>query len=95
MMLWTGGVQVGAVFASPLGALLCPMRHVLGGWPLVFYFCAILGVVWLVLFAVFATNSPQSNRFVGLQERRYIALQVDEFQFQSRKVMELFFFYAL
>jgi hypothetical protein len=38
------------------------------------------------MFIVFVSNSPGKNRFVSTQERRYIAAEVNRFQFQSRKV---------
>ena len=84
--MWTCGNQIGGLVAFPIGSLFCPLTHILGGWPLMFYFCGIMGTLWLIAFTVFATNSPQKNRFVSEQEKRYLNMESNRFQFESRKV---------
>lgn len=38
-MVVYSGIQIGSLLTFPLGALLCPMRDLFGGWPLMFYSC--------------------------------------------------------
>jgi hypothetical protein len=53
---------------------------------LLFIFSAILGLAWMILFQIFATDSPRHNRFVSDHERRYIAMEVNKYLFDSKKV---------
>jgi hypothetical protein len=51
------------------------------------FFLATLGLVWMALFQIFASNSPRSNRFVSDHEKRYIAIEVSRYHFESRMVI--------
>ncbi|CAK1551529.1 unnamed protein product [Leptosia nina] len=42
------------------------------GWPSVFYFHAILGFSWFILFSVFGAESPAQSKFISEKERSYI-----------------------
>lgn len=65
------GAQIGNVIALPLGGFLC-INGFDGGWPSIFYVFGVLGLVWTVIWFVFASNSPEENRFIGEAEKEYI-----------------------
>ena len=77
--MWSGGFQLGSLFSFPLGSAFCKLA-LAGGWPLIFYFCALLGLVWLIVFVVFASDSPQHNRFIADAEKQFIAREVNCFR---------------
>lgn len=65
------GAQIGNVIALPLGGFLC-INGFDGGWPSIFYVFGALGIVWTILWFIFASNSPDDNRFIGEAEKEYI-----------------------
>ncbi|KAJ3654691.1 hypothetical protein Zmor_013864 [Zophobas morio] len=42
------------------------------GWPYVFYFYGAGGIVWAIIFGMFAANSPADHKSISAEERRYI-----------------------
>ena len=42
------------------------------GWPYVFYFYGAGGIVWAIVFGMFAANSPADHKSISAEERRYI-----------------------
>lgn len=65
------GSQIGNVIALPLGGFLC-VNGFDGGWPSIFYVFGGLGILWFILWMVFASNSPDENRFIGENEKEYV-----------------------
>ncbi|KAE9550015.1 hypothetical protein FO519_006765 [Halicephalobus sp. NKZ332] len=69
--IYTSGNQIGASTALPVSSYLCQFGP-FGGWPSIFYFFGIMGLIWIVFWLLFATNTPDSSRFIGEVERDYI-----------------------
>ncbi|CAM1325277.1 Uncharacterised protein at_DN0594, partial [Pycnogonum litorale] len=42
------------------------------GWPLFFYTSGLIGVVWTILWLVFASDAPEDNKFISHFEKVYI-----------------------
>jgi len=57
----------------------------------VFYACAALGTLFLVVFSLVASNSPATNRFVSETERQYIHMDVNRYQYDKRSVSDISF----
>lgn len=66
--LSVSGAYLGQAVAYPLTTWLL----VTFSWPVVFYFNAALGVVWLVVWLAFATNTPAEHPRISHQELDYI-----------------------
>jgi len=66
--LVTAGNQISAVILMPLSTFVCSRRHLLGGWPLMYYLSAIATFVWVVLWLTFVTESPNSHKHISKQE---------------------------
>ncbi|KAG5861978.1 hypothetical protein JTB14_005754 [Gonioctena quinquepunctata] len=43
-----------------------------GGWPVAFYFYGSLGVAWSILWFLFGSNSPSTDKRISSQERKWI-----------------------
>ena len=43
-----------------------------GGWPLIFYVSGGFGVVWLILFGLLASRSPETHPYISRAERDHI-----------------------
>ena len=41
-------------------------------WPVIFYIFGGLGLVWLIIWLVYASDTPNANKFIGKAEREYI-----------------------
>lgn len=65
------GCMMGNVIALPMSGLLCQYGFA-GGWGSVFYVIGISSMLCLVLWAVFASNTPDTNKFISEAERNYI-----------------------
>jgi MFS family permease len=63
------GNQAGALVAGPLVGLLVSF----GGWRTPFVIVTLVGVVWVVLWAWLAADTPAASRFVSAGERALIA----------------------
>jgi len=98
--IWTTGNQLGTLLAFPLGTILCPLKHVLLGWPLIFYACSELenemkilsilgavGGVWIIVFSIFAKNTPAKSDFISDHEIRFLEQELAEFKFKEKKVL--------
>ena len=66
--LSVSGAYLGQAIAYPLTTWLL-MTY---SWPVVFYFNAALGLVWLVLWLALATNTPAEHPRISRQELDYI-----------------------
>ena len=67
----TSGNQIAGVFAMVISSYLCSV-DLLGGWPLIFYSFALIGLVWILLWCLFASNSPEQNKYISEEEKAYI-----------------------
>lgn len=70
------GSLTGSVFIYPVAGLLCKYgfdgKGFDGGWPSIFYIFGALGIVWFVLWIVFASESPAVHGRISEEERAYI-----------------------
>jgi MFS family permease len=71
------GAQIGIVTVMPLAGLLCNLDFD-GGWPLVFYTVGLAGILWSILWLIFAASSPQTHRTITEPERKYILQSLDK-----------------
>lgn len=83
--IYTAGNQLCMVIGMPLFAWLCSNHKFLGGWPAIFYFCALVGLPWCALWAFRVSNSPRENRFLSEAERNYIDYCMRDQHIRSRK----------
>ncbi|RCN27388.1 transporter, major facilitator family protein [Ancylostoma caninum] len=68
--MYTSGNQLAAGFTSLISSYLCTLSP---GWPIIFYIFGGVGCLWLVLWVVFASDSPSKNKFVSEEEKAYLA----------------------
>jgi ACS family glucarate transporter-like MFS transporter len=65
---WQGlnmsGMAIGVMLATPITTLLTRMYN----WHISFYFFGLLGILWAVIWMMFATDDPKDNRFVTAEE---------------------------
>jgi MFS family permease len=66
--LSVSGAYLGQAVAYPLTTFLL----LTFSWPVVFYFNAVLGIAWLVVWLAFATNTPAEHPKISRQELDYI-----------------------
>nr|XP_002131022.1 sialin-like [Ciona intestinalis] len=65
------GTNIGTALSYNLSGYLA--RHgFAGGWPSVFYVMGIIGFCWVILWAIFAYDSPAKHPRISERERRYI-----------------------
>lgn len=48
------------------------------GWPSIFYFSGMAGVVWAVLYFVYGSNSPAECAAISEEERDYIEKSLNQ-----------------
>lgn len=70
--LVTGGRQIGTLLILPLSGFLCERSDILGGWPSIFYFSAMVGSVILMAWLLMAGDKPSKQMCIRQCERRYI-----------------------
>lgn len=63
------GSQLGTVFMLAISGLIAysPM-----GWPGIFYFSGIIGILWAIGFTIFGSNSPADHKNITQIEREFI-----------------------
>ena len=61
------GPYLGEALTFPLAALVMDSSSL--GWPFVFYFLAIIGAVWLLLFLCLASSSPDTHPRISYAEQ--------------------------
>ncbi len=54
-----------------MGGFLC-VHGFAGIWPSIFYILGTVGIIWTLLWIIFASDSPETNRFISNKERDYI-----------------------
>ncbi|KAI1712256.1 major facilitator superfamily domain-containing protein [Ditylenchus destructor] len=65
---YTMGNQWASVFGLLVASRLCSLEW-LGGWPLIFYSFGIVGLVGVLLWNIFFTDSPADNCWISDEER--------------------------
>jgi ACS family hexuronate transporter-like MFS transporter len=68
----------GQTFGSAIAAPLVIFTAFALGWRMAFVALTVLGLVWAVLWMIFATDHPYQSRFVSKQEADYIRLGREE-----------------
>uniref|UniRef100_A0A914WA44 Major facilitator superfamily (MFS) profile domain-containing protein n=1 Tax=Plectus sambesii TaxID=2011161 RepID=A0A914WA44_9BILA len=71
--MYTSGNQLASVIGNPMAAYLCSAKGFLGGWPAIFYTNVLVLCVFFLLWMVFASSTPQENRFASQAEKNYIS----------------------
>ncbi|MGA2961244.1 MAG: MFS transporter [Candidatus Korobacteraceae bacterium] len=66
--IWLAASKFGPVLCPPLGVLIIEMF----GWRYIFYFFAIPGIIFSILWLLLVTNKPSESRFVSPAELEYI-----------------------
>jgi MFS family permease len=79
----SSGSQIGPIIGFALGGYLCNHGFA-GGWPSIFYYGGILGVLWSILFVLLITESPEDHKFISEKEKLYIIRETAE----SRKLKD-------
>ncbi|KAI6196755.1 hypothetical protein M3Y94_01146300 [Aphelenchoides besseyi] len=69
--IYTSGNQLAASFGVIMAGSLCEIP-ILNGWPLIFYSVGSLGVINIILFAVFITDSPNDSRCISEKETLFL-----------------------
>ena len=69
------------VSTSVSGLLL----HYFEGWHSVFYFFGTMTLIWCVLFAVFASDTPTNHPFISVAEKEYLQKEVGETSFTKAR----------
>ncbi|KAJ1357853.1 hypothetical protein KIN20_016110 [Parelaphostrongylus tenuis] len=72
--MYTSGNQLAAGFSALISSFLCTLSP---GWPLIFYIFGAVGFVWCIVWYIFATNSPYTNKFISKEECSYLAEHID------------------
>ncbi|CAF4026783.1 unnamed protein product [Adineta steineri] len=82
----TAGLSMGTIVSLIIGGLFCTFslydavpfifRH---GWAYFFYLLGGLGIVWSVVWLIFASDTPMTNKYISPDEKEYIrACKADE-----------------
>uniref|UniRef100_H2ZGY3 Sialin n=1 Tax=Ciona savignyi TaxID=51511 RepID=H2ZGY3_CIOSA len=70
------GSQFGTVVAQPISGILCASTF-LGGWPSVFYVFGSLGVLWCIVWFIFAHSTPDKHPRISPAELHFIQSNVE------------------
>ncbi|XP_037075962.1 uncharacterized transporter slc-17.2-like [Pollicipes pollicipes] len=70
---WSG-LYLGSAAAFPVTSALC-QSHGLGGWPVVFYVCAMASAMWALVACFVLTESPEHHRFISEAEKKCLMSQ--------------------
>lgn len=54
-----------------------------GGWPSIFFSTGLLGIVWCILWAYLATDTPHNQRYISSDEREYIIEKTMEHSYRK------------
>uniref|UniRef100_UPI00358F4804 sialin-like isoform X1 n=2 Tax=Myxine glutinosa TaxID=7769 RepID=UPI00358F4804 len=63
------GTNLGTVVSLPLSGILAEYW----GWPSIFYVFGCIGLVWMVLWFIFAWETPEQHPSISIREQDYIA----------------------
>ncbi|GMS86031.1 hypothetical protein PENTCL1PPCAC_8206, partial [Pristionchus entomophagus] len=73
--LYTSGNQIASASSGLIGSWLCKVPF-LGGWPLIFYMFALIGLSWLVAWMRIVSDHPNENRWISREEKEYLEERV-------------------
>ncbi|KAI6242945.1 MFS domain-containing protein [Aphelenchoides fujianensis] len=73
--VYTSGNQIAASFGVVAASWMCKVSF-MDGWKLIFYSFGAVGVVNLVLFAVFVQNTPNQSKFIRESEKIFLNVQL-------------------
>jgi MFS family permease len=72
--IFTLGNQFAGSIGIPIVAAFCASSF---GWPAVFYFCAILGLTWSVVWRLVVTNAPEKAKRMSKYERTFLQENIE------------------
>ena len=62
------GSQAGTIIAFPIAGVICNSL----GWEWVFYIQGGACLVWVIVWWIFVSDRPSTNRFITMEEKQYI-----------------------
>ncbi|XP_048745499.2 sialin-like isoform X1 [Ostrea edulis] len=65
------GSQAGIVLTFPISSLLCKYGFA-GGWPSIFYTLGLVSIIWVVLWMLLTSDSPEQHKGISTIEKQYI-----------------------
>nr|AWJ68268.1 putative vesicular glutamate transporter [Hirudo verbana] len=68
------GSYAGAVLGMPLSGILTDYL----GWEACFYFYGVMGMLWLIVWLYFSSESPGKHKSISKEERSYIETTINE-----------------
>ena len=63
------GTSLGTVLSIPTAGIIASTL----GWEAVFYIHGGLSCIWLIVWGVFMSDTPETNRFITAEEKNYIS----------------------
>ena len=63
------GTSLGTVLSIPTAGIIASTL----GWEAVFYIHGGLSCIWLIVWGVFMSDTPETNRFITVEEQNYIS----------------------
>ncbi|CAD6195992.1 unnamed protein product [Caenorhabditis auriculariae] len=71
--LYSSGNQIGSGLTSLIASLLCASTF---GWPSIFYSFGLISLAWCIVWWIFASNFPSSNRWISQEEVDFLTANV-------------------
>lgn len=89
--VFMSGIYVGSIMGFSLSGVIASTEfqifsYTIGGWPFIFYFFGVLGVLWFPLWMVFSYETPEDHPEISDVELEYLNRGKDKFS----KNQELF-----
>jgi MFS family permease len=91
--IFTLGNQFAGSIGIPIVAAFCASSF---QWPAVFYFCAILGLIWSLVWRLVVTNAPEKAKKMSTVERKFLEANIEKMprrasmKFQSVPWLKIF-----
>ncbi|KAI1726304.1 major facilitator superfamily domain-containing protein [Ditylenchus destructor] len=79
----TTGNQLAGAMGIPLAAFLCSSAF---RWPAIFYFCALIGFIWAMVWLVFVPESPAECKRMTDREKQYLRARIDNFGIPMQRI---------
>lgn len=64
-----GGSSLGMAISQPVTGAIAGSKL---GWPVAFYLYGGVGILWALIFAALASNSPAHDKHISQEEKKYI-----------------------
>uniref|UniRef100_A0A914Q607 Major facilitator superfamily (MFS) profile domain-containing protein n=1 Tax=Panagrolaimus davidi TaxID=227884 RepID=A0A914Q607_9BILA len=74
--IFLAGTQLATSLGIVIASELCTLEKIFGGWPLIFYLAGILGIVWIIFWLFWSTDSPTDCKFLSVTEKEYLHEEV-------------------